>query len=337
MDIYKYIPSQDVIDHLKSIDYGLSALQLVRIMLTTRKQIPLRQVHADLKEIMSSYEDEYFPTLNELLGLKKRGEEIQNKKSLFEMIREKIEDEGRLLEDFYKPDGLYDAANNFLFSSYEDMEKRFFEEKKEERFGFADDDNTYKIEKRYVDSDRILRVTMNSCFEPVMIMEIYDDYGMSFFPSIEDNAINVAYKAFPLPFENGDIVTSVTDDQRKPMVIIDDEYDKQNHGKDHFRAYGVYDIDNINCYKCEDGRLYFDHYDPIDLIRYTGEENDDYKPLKVLQEYVKENIEFTLFLPAFIAALHNQRDYFGQEYLKDICNGEEWVKRQSKRLKGENE
>ncbi len=113
MDIYKYIPSQDVIDQLKGIDYRFILIQLVHIITYRRKRTPLKQVHDDLREIMTIYEDQKI--------ISEEDESGQKKTPLFKLIRENIELEEKLLDEFFEADGLYEYESTAVFNSFDNF------------------------------------------------------------------------------------------------------------------------------------------------------------------------------------------------------------------------
>ena len=320
MDIYKYIPSKDVVDHLKSIDYRFSLIQLVRIIVYRRKQIPLKQVHDDLREIMTMYEDQKLANYySEELG--------HEKPSLFKLIKEEIEMEEKLLNEFFEADGLYEYERTAVFSSFDDFAAYFNGE------GAPDDDDVYLITKRHIGDSVVIAVRTNRKLEPLKV-EKYDALdGFTFVDDMEDypglyDLTPEVYEAIPLPFEIGDIVCDVTDEEIRPLLIYDDYYEKICKGEEYSRLYNLYDPEFINCFYYEKGRIFWDHEEPVKLARYTGEETDEYKTLKLLQSYIRGNVELQSFLPAYHAALDKMKskrneEYYGQEYLDRFINGTE--------------
>ena len=320
MDIYKYIPSKDVVGHLKSIDYRFSLIQLVRIIGYRRKQIPLKQVHDDLREIMTMYEDQKLTSYaSETLG--------HEKPSLFRLIKEYIKHEEKLLDEFFKADGLYEYETAAIFSSFDDFAAYFNGE------GAPDDDDVYLITKRHIGDNVVTDIKTNRKLEPLKV-EKYDTLdGLTYiedfktYPKFYDLMPEV-YEAIPLPFENGDIVYDVLDEEKRPLLIYDEYYEKICRGEEYSRLYDLYDPEFINCFRYEKGRIFWDHKEPVTLARYTGEETEEYKTLKLLQSFIRGNVDLQSFLPAYHAALdrmQNRRneEYYGQEYLDHFVNGTE--------------
>lgn len=323
IDIYKYIVSKDTVEYLKEINYQFSAFQMVSFILNDWKHysniahFSLKQKHDDLRTIMSECEDEMMTTRESYeLG--------KEKSSLFEMIREKIEHDERLLDEFYNGKGFFDLDHHCLFENFEKL-KSFFDKEYD-----LDETETIEIEKRTVDSERIILAAANKHLEPVLIRDIDPDPEKETLTRIDYMLGDDCYKPVPLPFKNGDIVTAPGSEENGPMIIMCDEYEKERKGEDRFRIFGEYDPECINCFYYGNGFLYFEHMVPTKLERYRGEKTREYELLVVLQKYIRGEIDFTTFLPAHQAALGNlgllkgmtDRYYYGEAILKEYILGE---------------
>ena len=296
-DIYKYIISKDVVEHLQKINYKFSALQLTNFILKNLKFVSykknriftLKEIHEDLIKVMNEYPDEQLVTYESFeLG--------HEKPSLFEMIQEKINVEDELIKEFYTQNGLYDYDNRLLFDNYEELEKYHFNNNDFE------DNETFEISKRNINNERVLYVTMNNKLEPVEIIEIDQDAKCKLYTQLDTVMDQDCYKAVPLPFKNGDIVISANEEE-KPMIIMSDEYEKECNGEDRFKIYDEYDPEEITCLFYEDGIVCYDHFIPTELETYKGEKTDEYKLLITLQKFMRKEIDLSTFLPAYHAAL----------------------------------
>ena len=300
IDVYKYIESEDVVKYLKEIKYQFSATQIVYLIINSLKQIPLKTINNDLNTIMKEYEDEKITTI----GSYRFGKE---KTSLFELIKEKTETEERLLKEFYKNDGIFEYNGDRLFNTFENLIS--YVQKNNESL----DNETICISKKYINSDRLIEVTTNGKLEPLTIIGANMDCALINDLNINFVFIDGCYEAIPLPFNNGEIVCT-TKNREKPLIIVDDEYEKVKTNQKHFKVYGKYDPNRIKCMYYEDGSIYYDHLLPMEMVNYTGTSNEELALLKTIHDHILGKTELIIFLHTYTKAL-NMLSYKTQQSL----------------------
>ena len=194
MNIYDFFNSPDVAAYCLSIGHTFNAVESA-VMVSQSKMRTHAEKLAAYRTIIAEYPDMELP----------EGYNHDYYESFHKALGDFIVYEERLLEKFITPepdviympliDGEYYQCTD-IFTSYEKALKDALES--------VENGKNYKIEKKYLDSDKYIQATFSKSGE-IMYVDYYleEDFAEN---GIDCNFLSSIYIDVPVPFKNGDLV-----------------------------------------------------------------------------------------------------------------------------------
>lgn len=346
MDIFKFVNSTAVADHLKSIDYSFSALEKAFLVYQSDKAT-LKEKHEAYSEIIATETD---------ISIEKRPN-TEAYPSLFDFLRRYMQIENEIIDEFYHTEN---AVYRFRYlcgkdtgycENYEtvyptleqctaafraeiedfdfDVELRFFEQ----RMDSLEEIGKY-IEIKFTPNGEILSVFVN---------RIDEESGDVLC------AIDGMWFDFPTPFKRGDVVVKKHAydlcNKYDPIVItslstwdkseyVDNGYTERDCDLDSRERVYQYrkrngdtsDLNVCGYFACTDGSFYYEvDYGLLNYEYYAGPYTGGYRILKVLSDFEKGELstDALVSLAQHIVNEERVRDevkyiHLNEEYLKKI-------------------
>lgn len=307
MNIYRFINSQDIREHLKEIGYAFSSLEAAWLIYQCRTA-SLAEKHAAWQEIIENMPD---CKIEERLN-------TQPRESLHAFLKEYMEFQNKCKEEFYRADGhaiyqyrcVYNDSGDWcdgetVFSSFDACCQAIQTEEEDVR--------KIAVRKRRVDESFYLEGIMlpDKTLLSVEPSRIDNEYEYDLYRQSFDGF----WFDFPVPFQKGDILW---DPAREggfcggPFVMegialegISSERAKENlrkHGDNSdMNAWGIFQQE-------EDGVIYSEvTWNYMDCEYYRGELTGKRRILTALSNFVKGRIDVCLFARAYHQILAEER------------------------------
>ena len=272
MDILQFINSRNIRNHLKSIDYPFSTLEVAWIIYHSNRHTLYEKLDA-FEELIQCYPD---------CEVKERVN-TRAQDSLFEYITEYIAKSKEFISEFTKPNKLFfvevhwkdgnGEVNSYIIEKIFDNFEVALEQCKleSEREVFKLNIKSVSIFNKasgeyYYSAEIGLRATDLEIMDIHYGIDNYEKYGMLM------GVFGGLWFDFPTPFKVGDIVRNVNR-PRQPLVLyrvgFDDMenqfFNREYNNDEKDMAYGA-------CYTLDDGSVISDlEWNYMDLEYYTGE------------------------------------------------------------------
>lgn len=318
MDIFRFINSDDIREHLREIRYEFSPLEMAWIV-SQCFSATLQEKYDAWEEIINTMDDTPLPSgikiegINSLHKLLTAYMELTNKR--LEEFESNAPDSIYQYKTYYRNDGVW-CDGNAIQSSLDGCWEKINEEKDENIIIISiwkEQINTgeRKIEVEYDKDNQIMSVNTVS----------------TGFPD-EENALLWAFDdmwfGFPVPFKKGDVLLEKLPDRpygnldRGPIAIVgvanvDDEYERVI----------TKDVSDMNVYGYwlnENGTVYYEvsSWNYMDYEYYKGPYEGKYRFLKALGNHLKGDVNLEMLLCAYRKCLLDEaaddimlRSWFG--------------------------
>ena len=323
MDIFRFINSKDLREHLRAIDYHFSAAEAAYLVWQSlTATLPEKQLAYE--EILRTMPDEELPdAFGGYHG------------SLHVYLQSYLEIENRLLRAFKQSgDGMYQAFERREFPKIVKLSPHFptFESCIDYMVDSYKNEELHDvyIEKEYIGEgpgewkEKTLRMNFNANFHPMSInwpgAAFLTDEECRIFCYFEDFRIDL-----PTPFQKGDILHCVSDNEKGPLVLTD-LCTWIAHGAapaDYSDALYYTDLLAYGLVQEPGGAVCRWRYDYLNCEFYRGSFDGSGRFLKALSAFVKGQItDVSLLLNAYRVALREedlkeskQRLYYPREDL----------------------
>ena len=297
MNIFDFINSKDIKEHLKNINYQFNSLEAAWLIYQCNK-ITIKEKHEAWNELIKTMPD---------CKIEKRFNTLPQE-SLHNFLKEYISVEESLINDFLTPseDCVYtvewneenswisedmifktfEAVRNHILKEYEDWGRKYI----------------YRIAKRKLESKEYTIVYFDINNQPYAcdVYECADNISDIFYGVFEG-----LWFDFPTPFKKGDILCEYdksgneTDGFcRGPFVMIGITNKNAN---DRIRKNG--DISDMNAwgyFQNEDATVYYEvMFSYMNLEYYRGELSGKRRILKAFSSFIKEEITEALLCNAY--------------------------------------
>lgn len=288
MDILQFINSKDVRNYLKKINYNFTAPEAAWLIYRSKNHTVYEKLGA-YEQFMKEYQDCKVEVAN-----------IPTLDSLFEYLKEYIENCKKAIDEFSQPGGIYsikvcfrDRDTNYevkyLFDNFTAVKEQC---KSEMQWNYIEDAVSFVISKHFPKNKAVKNIKY-----PVQIvlrandLEIIDIDILNMFDIFRELAFD-----FPVPFKAGDIVFNKYSYQ-EPVVFCSVGHFPQSKSS---RINGnVLDM-TYNCIAVIDDSLQKDFdFNYMDLEYYTEDLADEYKLLLPVSLFIKDEIDIALCCDAF--------------------------------------
>ena len=302
LDVFEFINSKDIKEHLKKIDYKFNSLETAWLIYQCN-HLSIDEKHKSFKKLLETMPDCEVP--------ERMNTEPQ--KSLHIYLREYMSTENELLNKIIKDSGNYffewfhyDYNCDKWFPSekcYRDFEECFKDaiwfssEYGYERLGCK----KFKIRKRKIDT--IYSMDIYCLGEKIYSYELTGDefgkYEMLY------EVFDGLWFDFPTPFKKGDILCEYNIEGNEtqgfckgPFVVKDIT---PAHARENTYKYG--DSSDMNAWGYfidENGKIYFEvMHNYMNLELYSGDLNGKKRVLKALSNFITGEIDIALFSNAY--------------------------------------
>lgn len=298
MDIVQFVNSRDIRRHLIEIGYQFNTVEAAWLIYQCRNKT-LEEKFLAWEEIIVSMPDCKIDERSNCMEIE----------SLHDFLREYIELQRKLVDEFQKEDGacIYRFSikwgedrilheDGCIYSSYEKCLKAA----QEECEGDTDEVDEMRIEKVWIDTDRkSICVYMNEDCEILGIMA--NDHLKGHEADVCDQSFEGLWFDLPTPFKKGDIVVDPKYPEiglcRGPFVLTSINLDKDAKAYQSRLLHG--DISDMNArgyFLGDSGMPYFEvMWTYMDCEYYRGEFTGKKRILKALSSYIKKEIDESLF------------------------------------------
>lgn len=312
MEIFEFIDSKSIREHLKSINYSFSNVEKSFLVYMSTKAT-IEQKHKAFKKIIASGKDEKI----------ERRPNTGEYPSLFEFLKRYMEIENKIVEEFYNTkesiyryrylchgDNSYCEDFETVFPNFDLCDKAF----KDDIEDYNGDENLHFYEYRMdslteIGKKIILKFTPNN-----ELLEIYAT-------CLDEEQSNVLsafdgmWFAFPTPFKKGDILISHRYNQlyvdKTPVVVeslstwtkeefvenecikTEKEIERREYLYNQYKING--DISDLNIrgyFGCLDGTFFWEvSHSILDYDYYEGPFTHGYRILNVISDYIKDELD----------------------------------------------
>jgi hypothetical protein len=302
MDIYQYINSKDIREHLQNIGYQFNALEAAWLVYECRNAT-MEEKHAAWREIIETMPD---------MRVEFTDDRREPFESLHQLLRDYMAMKQRWLKRFLssEPDAVYrylyyinlysgPESYDFIGNLYTNYDDCIIAMKKESTLIGSGEIALITIGKRYSDG-KLDHVTMNSQYDVLSV-------STNTSANRTEERLRVAFYnlwfAIPTPFQKGDIVYDPGRNERypieSPFVFTETAADIYKRTGRHM--YDGSDMTAWGYFQKENGTLYEEcmhHY--MDLELYPEEKLTGKKRiLKALGNHLKGEIDAVLFARAY--------------------------------------
>lgn len=295
MDIYRFINSTDIREHLRTIGYVFNSLETAWLIWQCRTA-SLTEKHAAWQELIDTMPDCVIP----------KQDSATLPQSLHSFLRKYMKAEKEIMADFYEEnksfvytffcaDGYLGLSGN-TFSDFTTCINAY------KAISAEFDISCYTIRKRWLNGDDMIDITFLKNGEPL-------NWNTGRWPDWADEILWHFFDwgefYFPTPFKTGDILCQY------------DEYDNETsgfgrgpfvmtaitpeHATEHTHLFGdESDMNAWGYFQAEDGTIYkevMSNY--MDLEYYRGKLDGKKRILKALSNHIKGDIDITLFANAY--------------------------------------
>ncbi len=273
MNVYQYLNSKDVAEHLEKIGFQFTSLEAARVI-ESCGHINLNEKHDAFRRLMEKMPDEEI-TLPAECG--RAAEET----TLHSLLKEYISAEEKMVQSFDSaeegciyfceiapsPDAPDPPLRAGMLLTYPKFQKEVTRLLKG-NYGFYIHLSKFNLEKRE---------TCNLCLDGKGNAEWVQNLG-AFYKPYTVLCFESGNRAIPHPFKKGDLVCEC-DEKDRPFVFLDA------------------DEENVVGYSLEKGILRKEkqYVLPLDVEYYRGETKEEPKALQAVSDFVKENIDLAEF------------------------------------------
>ena len=308
LDVFEFINSKDIKEHLKKIDYKFNSLEAAWLIYQC-KSATIEEKHTAWKELIRTMPD---------CKIEKRMNTIPQE-SLHGFLRKFIDYEEKIFDEYFTPteNWIYTVewleqntwfSSDKLYKTFEKAQQELLEEFKDWERKYI-----YRITKQKLESKQYITVYFDKNNEPY-------DYGICEYPEelteILYGVFDGLWFDFPTPFRKGDILCQYDLDGKEtsgfcrgPFVMKGITPDE---GRDWTRKDGdTTDMNAWGYFQYDDGTIYYEvMYNYMNLEYYRGELIGKRRIIKALSNFIKEKIDVVLFSNAYHYIL-------GEEHLKE--------------------
>ena len=346
MDIFKFINSQCIGEHLNKIRYKFSALEKAFLVHQSNKTT-LQERHDAFREIIATEQD---------VKIEKRPN-TQEYPSLFALLQRYMEIENAIIKEFYNSD---QAVFRYRYLCGND--KSYCEDYRTVYPSLSECESAYKEDIEEYDYDielRFFEFKMDSLKEIGKTIDIQFTPGgeiVSVFSTRLDeessdvlSALDGMWFDFPTPFKRGDILIPkykyTTIKVGTPIVItalgtwnvgdyLENGYTERNCNlKNRERIYHIHktngdssDMTVCGYFACEDGSFFYEvESGLLDYEYYEGPFEGGYRILKVVSDFEKGELPIDLFVGLSRHIMESERlkkekkyIHANESYLKDL-------------------
>lgn len=294
MDIIRFINSRDIREYLRKCDYQFTALEAAWLIYRCRSAT-IKEKHAAWQELIRTMPD---------CAVAERPNTVPQS-SLHQFLREYIRTEDEILERFFREEehAIYNCEVrecsmwNPIGKFYDSFQKclKAYTDLHWEKMKF-------KITKQIVNRGQSTDVIFSSDNEPL-------EFDTDWYPECGDDILFGVFGGlwfdFPTPFKKGDILcdpklSEMESDGLCPGAFVMLDNSSQN-ASENTRLYGdESDMNVCGYFQNMDGTIYHEvmsNY--MDLEYYRGELSGKKRILKALGNYVKGEIDVSLFANAY--------------------------------------
>lgn len=328
MDIYQFINSRDIREHLQNLNYQFSSIEAAWLVWHSHNH-SLQEKHAAWKQIIDTMPDcdikerrntDYHPSLHHFL------QEIMDADcACIEAFRAEdskatysysyyLADENHTFEEYHR---LFSSLDDCLNTAIRDLRSEC-EDESDECFR----KHKVKVLKRWTDAaddDLILSFTID---KSVWLIESAVPHK----PEVEYYGLNGLWFNFPTPFQKGDLIVSAIGDSSDPIVLL--EIATEHKLVEYWARRGDYtDMSVLGYTLCgktntlERGIFTDRDSTYMDMEFFRGKLSGAQRVLLPLSNLVKDKISLDLFMNAYYILLHKSaikfmKNWYTEEGLK---------------------
>ena len=296
IDVSKFVNSKDILRYWEETDCikDFTPIQLAYIVYQS-KWATLKEKQDKYKEIIYTCNDVILDNNRQYKGV-----------SFFSLLNNYIDFQDKIVEKFYEKEALScytigTREKDDSYGDYHDSDKVFsspdiaLQEEKDDAVV------TYKVSKKYIDSEKCIDVTFNRDME---IMSVF----ISYFDDVDNiqDFLDYFYFSFPLPFKKGDILTDNTHyftyRDSTDVFVLDELLDNDTYYRRKQLEFGDCSDMIALCYQQygEEGKIIYDHrHNILDYEYFRGELDGRKRILKSISAYLKGEINLELLLIAY--------------------------------------
>lgn len=296
IDVSKFVNSKDILRYWEETDCikDFTPIQLAYIVYQS-KWATLKEKQDKYKEIIYTCNDVILDNNRQYKGV-----------SFFSLLNNYIDFQDKIVEKFYEKEALScytigTREKDDSYGDYHDSDKVFsspdiaLQEEKDDAVV------TYKVSKKYIDSEKCIDVTFNRDME---IMSVF----ISYFDDVDNiqDFLDYFYFSFPLPFKKGDILTDNTHyftyRDSTVVFVLDELLDNDPSYRNKHLEFGDCSDMIALCYQQygEEGKIIYDHrHNILDYEYFRGELDGRKRTLKSISAYLKGEINLELLLIAY--------------------------------------
>lgn len=296
MNIYKFINSSDIREHLEKIDYKFTSLEAVWLIYQC-KEISLKEKQAAFNELIDTMPD---------CEIEKRNHTVPQK-SLHRFLKRYIAIENRHMDTFYFSRNSAYSFRYIMKDGSEECDDGLYSSFEEFKNAVGTDENVAKI--------RCEKIILNQKHSRMLADFTTDfdmlDIHMDFIPANPDHDIyyrvfDGLFFEFPTPFKAGDIVCNKCGEDNTngdPFVLTEIGLSRFEDAKTKRTVKHFGDNSDMNAagyFQCEDGSVYYDvMHNYMNLEYYRKKPAGTNRILTTLSNYIKGEIDLSLLLSAY--------------------------------------
>lgn len=314
MDIFRFINSKDIREHLTKIDYQFNSLETAWLIYQCNS-CTMSEKHKAWNELIAEMPDCEMPERNN----------CRYQKSLYEFLKRYMQIQNEQYDTFTKEEtGVVYQYQFYCKGDYswcEEYDSIFATEAdcwREIEEDMDLDIERIIIRKKYIGKSNYISVE----YRPDRAIVAVDSNNLN---KEESEIINESFEGlwfdFPVPFEKGDIVMErllpgpYERVAERGAFVINGMTPWDEKRKDMLRKGNLGDTSDMNawgCFQDADGRIFSEvMYNYMDLEYYEGPIEGRLRLLKAISSYLKKKIDLTMLLTTY-------RKVILDEFTKDV-------------------
>ena len=312
LDVFEFINSKDIKEHLKKTDYKFNSLEAAWLIYQC-KSATIEEKHTAWKELIRTMPD---------CRIEKRMNTIPQE-SLHGFLRKFIDYEENIFDEYFTSteNWIYTVewleqntwfSSDKLYKTFEKAQQELLEEFKDWERKYI-----YRITKQKLERKQHITVYFDKNNEPY-------DYGICEYPEALNEILYGVFDGlwfdFPTPFKKGDILCQYDLDGEETSGFCRGPFFMKgitpDDARDWIRKDGdTTDMNAWGYFQYDDGTIYYEvMYNYMNLEYYRGELIGKRRIIKALSNFIKEKIDVVLFSNAYHHIL-------GEEHLKENMPG----------------
>ena len=291
MDVFRYINSEDIREHLRESGYTFSSLEAAWLIYQC-KNISLKEKHTAFNELIDTMPD---------CEIEKRNHTVPQK-SLHRFLKRYMAIENRHMDTFYSSRNSAYSFRYIMKDGSEECDDGLYSSLETLKCAVGADENVAKIRcEKIILNQRHSRMTADFTVDFEMLDIQPEDLPANADFDIYYRVFSGLFFEFPTPFMPGDIVCDNTCGD--PFVLAEiglSRFEDEKTKRSVKRFGDNSDMHAAGYFQCEDGSVYYDvMHNYMNLEYYRKKSAGTRRILTTLSNYIKGEIDLSLLLRAY--------------------------------------